>query len=160
MAKRIHRRSRHRDRHRSRAICAHWHVSGSVLDTETGTDHAQFVRIGTYQVRRRAALEEKGIFYEPGNVTADELKLLEAYAKDKGLTLRTREDFVREIIYRYGYKYGGLIVGFHLPFDLSRLAISIFTSHGHDMRGGFSLELLPEKWLPNILVKHLNSRAA
>ncbi len=131
-----------------------------VFDTETGTDHAQFLRIGTYQVRRRAALVEKGIFYEPGNVTFDDLKLLETYAKDKGLTLRTREDFVREVIYRYGYKYGGLIVGFNLPFDLSRLAISIFTSHGHDMRGGFSLELLPEKWLPNILVKHLNSRAA
>ena len=130
------------------------------FDTETGTDHAQHLRIGTYQVRKRTDLIEKGIFYEPDNVAAEELKLLTAYTKKKGLTLRTREDFVREIIYRYGYKYGGLILGFNLPFDLSRLAISGFTSHGWDMRGGFSLELLPEKWMPNILVKHLNSRAA
>ena len=130
------------------------------VDTETGTDHAQHLRIGTYQVRKSTDLIEKGIFYEPDNVTSDELTLLTAYASDKHLTLRTRENFVREVIYRYGYKYGGLILGFNLPFDLSRLAISAFTSHGKDMRGGFSLELLPEKWFPNILVKHLNSRAA
>jgi len=131
-----------------------------VLDTETGTDHAQHLRIVTHQVRKGIELIEKGISYEPGNVKPGELALLKSYCKQRSLILRTKEEFIRDVVYRYGYKYGGQIVGFNLPFDLSRLAISIFTSHGKDMRGGFSLELLPEKWLPNILIKHLNSRAA
>ena len=54
------------------------------FDTETGTDHAQHLRIGTYQVRKHTDLIEKGIFYEPDNVTSDELKLLTAYTKKKG----------------------------------------------------------------------------
>ena len=131
-----------------------------VFDTETSTDHAQNLRIGTYQVRKGLGLHEKGILYEPDNVTSDELTLLKSYTKAHGLVLRTREEFVREVLYLYGYDHGGLILGFNLPFDLSRLAIKISTSHGKDMRGGFSLELLPEKWRPNILVKHLNSRSA
>lgn len=131
-----------------------------VFDTETTTDHAQNLRFGTYQVRKGAKRHEHGIFYEPGNVTADELALLQSYATGRQMMLQTREEFVREVLYVYGYDHGGLILGFNLPFDLSRLATRILTSHGKDMRGGFSLELLPEKWRPNILVKHLNSRAA
>ncbi len=131
-----------------------------IFDTETTTDQAQNLRFGTYQVRKGTKRQEHGIFYEPGNVTADELALLRSYTAERRLSLRTREDFVREVLYVYGYDHGGLILGFNLPFDLSRLATRISTSHGKDMRGGFSLELLSEKWRPNILVKHLNSRAA
>jgi hypothetical protein len=131
-----------------------------VFDTETGTDHAQHLRIGTYMVHKKATLIETGIFYGPENISADELSLLQAYVLEKGLTLRTREEFVRDVFYRYGYHYGGLILGFNLPFDLSRIAVSTSTSKGWDMRGGFSLELLPEKQHPNVLVKHLNSKTA
>ena len=131
-----------------------------VFDTETKIDHSQHLRIGTYQVRKGMTLHEKGIFYEPNSVTPDELILLNSYAKAHGLVLRTREEFVRDVLYLYGYDHGGLILGFNLPFDLSRLATAISTSHGKDMRGGFSLELLDVKWRCNPLVKHLNSRAA
>lgn len=131
-----------------------------IFDTETTTDHRQNARIGTYQVRKKDQLTEKGIFYEPDGITSDEMDLLTSYAKTNGLTVRTREDFVRNVLYVIGYDHGGQIIGFNLPFDLSRLALKISTSHGKDMRGGFSLELLPEKWQPNILIKHLNSRSA
>ena len=48
--------------------------------------------------------------------------------KDRTLTasaicLRTRAEFVDEIFYRSAYAVGAQIVGFNLPFDLSRLAI-------------------------------------
>lgn len=131
-----------------------------IFDTETTTDHRQNVRIGTYQIRKRYHLTEKGIFYEPGRLAPDEMALLTSYAKVNGLALRTCEDFVRNVLYAVGYDHGGQIIGFNLPFDLSRLALRVSTSHGKDMRGGFTLELLPEKWRPNILIKHLNSRSA
>jgi hypothetical protein len=131
-----------------------------VFDTETSTDHAQHLRIGTYMVHKKEVLIESGIFYEPENVATDERALLQAYAQENGFMLRTREEFVRGVFYRYGYRYGGLVLGFNLPFDLSRIAISTSTSKGRDMRGGFSLELMPEKWLPNVLVKHLNGKTA
>ncbi len=131
-----------------------------IFDTETTTDHRQNVRVGTYQVRKKDHLAEKGLFYEPDNLAPDEMALLSSYAKSNGLTLRTREDFVRNVLYVVGYDHGGQIIGFNLPFDLSRLALRTSTSHGKDMRGGFSLELLPEKWQPNVLIKHLNSRSA
>ena len=131
-----------------------------IFDTETTIDHVQNLRFGTYQIRKAFELREKGIFYEPANLTSAELDLLRSYASEHGLTLRTREEFVRQVFYPVAYKHGGLVIGFNLPFDLSRLATSITTSHGKDMRGGFSLTLLPEKWHPNVLVRRLNSRSA
>jgi hypothetical protein len=131
-----------------------------VFDTETTTDHTQRLRFGTYRVYKKTKFMENGIFYEPENVTPDELQLLRTYTEKNDLVLRTREEFVRKIFYIYGYHHDGLILGFNLPFDLSRLATKASTSCASDMRGGFSLQLLPEKWLPNLLVKHLNSRSA
>lgn len=131
-----------------------------IFDTETDTGYAQHLRFGTFQVRIGELLEQKGIFYEPDNLKLTELRLLQRYASERSIALMTREEFVRDVFYYYGYDRGGLILGFNLPFDLSRLAVRIGTSKGRDMRNGFSLELLPEKWRPNVLVKHLNSRTA
>jgi hypothetical protein len=136
--------------------------SGYVLifDTETTTNHAQNLRIGSYQVRNNGVLVESGMFYEPDLLDAHDIAVVQSYAKEHDLILRDRVSFLQDVFYRYGYFRGAVIVGFNLPFDLSRLALSIETSHGWDMRGGFTLELSPEKWIPNVLVKHLNSRAA
>ena len=131
-----------------------------IFDTETTTNHAQNLRIGSYQVRNNGELVESGMFYEPKLLDAHDQTVVQSYAKEHGLVLRTKVSFLQDIFYRYGYFRGGVILGFNLPFDLSRLALSVDTSHGWDMRGGFTLELLPEKWMPNVLVKHLNSRAA
>ena len=66
----------------------------------------------------------------------------------------------RQVLYRYGYHYGGSIVGFNLPFDLSRLAIKPGSARGDTMRGGFTLKLHPIKRNPNIRIKHLSARAS
>lgn len=130
------------------------------FDTETSNDHAQYVRIGSYQVRKGMALDRRGVFYDAANLKPDDLSLLQAHVTARGLELITKEDFERYVLYRYGYERGGLILGFNLPFDLSRLATATPTSKSKEMRGGFSLDLVPEKWRPNILVRNLNSRAA
>lgn len=133
-----------------------------IFDCETTSDHAQSLRFGTYQCRKAGKLVEEGMFYEPAPaaLSQSDIAAIKDYAAAHGLALRTRDGFVRDIFYRYALQYGGLVIGFNLPFDLSRLAMEISTSHAHDMRGGFSFKLAKEKYFPPVLVRHLDSRAA
>lgn len=137
-----------------------------VFDTETTTCPAQALRFGTYQLRNAGKLVEAGIFYDPEGVTADELELLQDHADLQGLTICSRESFVDELFYGVAYKFRATIVGFNLPFDISRLAISHGTARtpiGDDtsaMRGGFTFKLSVHKIFPNIRVKHLSRQAA
>lgn len=52
---------------------------------------------------------------------------------------------------------GAQIVGFNLPFDLSRLAIR-HSSARRTMKGGFSLTLAEDR--PHVVVKHLSQQSA
>ncbi|HEY1708266.1 MAG TPA: hypothetical protein VGG10_08360 [Rhizomicrobium sp.] len=134
-----------------------------IFDCETTGDHAQSLRFGTYQCRKRGELVEHGLFYETENLAAlskRDLFVLRSYAQKHGVLLRTREDFVDKVFYKYALGYGATVVGFNLPFDLSRLATAIATSHARDMRNAFSLTLLKSKTVPNVLVRHLNARAS
>src|ERR1700679_386419 len=115
-----------------------------IFDCERTSDHAQSLRFGTYQCRKSGELVESGIVYETNNPKAlspKDLAVLKRFAAKHRLTLRTRENFVQEVFYKYAYAYGALVVGFNLPFDISRLAISIGTAHARDMRGGFTSKL-------------------
>lgn len=143
-------------------------ASGWVLifDTETTADAAQALRFGTYQFRNGDMLDEEGIFYNPDGVTSAELECLTAYADARGLHLRTRESFVDEVFFARAYQLRATIVGFNLPFDISRLAISHNTARtpiadeSGTMRGAFTFKLSSQKIYPNIRVKHMSRRAA
>ena len=135
-----------------------------VFDTETTVDEAQTLRIGVYHVYDGHTLHEKGVLFEPKPesskiLTAAEIILIEAYAREKKLTIRTTAEFIDQVFYRYSYHYGGSVVGFNLPFDLGRLAAHCASARGK-MRGGFSLKLHPDKRNPPVRIKHLSSRAA
>jgi len=134
-----------------------------IFDCETTSDHTQSLRFGTYQCRKSGAFVESGIFYETDNPKAlsrKDLVVLRRYAAKHGLVLRTRQSFVEEIFYKYAYAYGALVVGFNLPFDISRLAISIGTAHARDMRGGFTFKLSNVSYHPNVVIKHLNAKTS
>jgi hypothetical protein len=63
------------------------------------------------------------------------------------------------VFLKYGYVRQATIVGFNLPFDLSRLAVG----HGaarREMRGGFTFDLTGRSDDPRVRVKHLSARAA
>src|SRR5271166_2628341 len=81
----------------------------------------------------------------------------EASSDGVRIRLLTRTEFVNDVFYGSGYAVGAQIVGFNLPYDLSRLAIR-HASARRSMRGGFSLTL-SEDW-PPVAVKHLSQRAA
>ncbi len=139
-----------------------------VFDTETTAAAAQSLRFGTYQVRENGELYESGIFYDPEGVTDEELEVLEVlhvHADMHGLRLITHAAFVEEVFYSIGYDRHAAIVGFNLPFDISRIAIQHASARGK-MRGGFTFNLSPIAWVPpnrarpNVQVKHISRRSA
>lgn len=143
-------------RRASRAGASNWQV---VFDTETTTDAGQALRFGTYQVRHAGALKVAGIFYASDGVTSAELDTLRRYAKSKGLPLLTRDEFADQIFFAIGWQLRATIIGFNLPFDISRIAIRHSPART-GMRGGFSFKLSNQKIYPHIQVKHLSQRMA
>ena len=130
------------------------------FDTETSVDAAQRLRVGAYQFRRYDQLDEAGLFYDPAVISDEELNLLRRVAAERGHKLRTAPEFVDEVMFARAYDLRASIVGFNLPFDISRLAIKHGSARGKAMRGGFTFKLSPLRWRPAIQVRHLNGRAS
>jgi len=158
-----------------------------VFDCETRTTPDQRLRFGAYQLRYKGQVWESGAFFEPEPqvLPPNELAILrqvmadeEAKSDGERVRLLTRTEFIDEVFYGSGYAVGAQIVGFNLPFDLSRLAIRHASARAvtpprtekemkagapkkdanHSMAGGFSLTL-SENW-PPVVVKHLSQRSA
>lgn len=137
---------------------------GLVFDTETTTDAAQALRFGTYQVYKGEKLHESGLFYAPETLLDEEQATLRAYAGQNGLVVKTRAEFVEEVFYKIGYHYRATIVGFNLPFDISRLAIRHGTArpspHNKIMQGGFTFQLSEDPYRPRVQIKNRSARDA
>src|SRR3954454_16455802 len=71
-----------------------WSLS---FDTETLTTLGLGLRLGAYQVRKGAELIEQGFFYEPGALSATEHELVCQYSLERGLSVRTRKEFVDRV---------------------------------------------------------------
>ena len=135
-----------------------------IFDTETTIDPSQRLRFGTFQLRARGHLVERGVFYNedvsifPASDREILTKVLEEEPSDAGekLLLFTRTEFV-EYFFKWA-KTDATIIGFNLPFDLSRLAVS-YTSAMYSMSGGFSFILDAAEVAPNVRVKHLSQRS-
>lgn len=131
-----------------------------VIDTETTVDISQALNFGSY---RFIALDdgenppgsclEEGIFYadELPERYPEGLAVLEGYASEheadldvpryrKPLHLFSRREFVRQVFLRAAYRARALVVGFNLPFDLSRIAIDVKDAR-RSYGGGFSFAL-------------------
>jgi len=165
---------------RKRKGLAHWRRPNTMLvfDTETRTDEAQALTFGSYRFIERGHCLEEGLFY------ADDLPLsdravLEAYVKSHAagtdlrngnpkLLLLSRREFLNRP-YLAAYKARSLVIGFNLPFDLSRLACRVGKARGR-YAGGFSLALWDYRdkdgnWhistrRPRITIKHIDSKRA
>jgi hypothetical protein len=131
-----------------------------LLDTETTVDASQRLRVGAYQFRKGDELDECGLFYDPAVTSGDDLALLQRFCRERGHVLRTTADFIDEVLFARAYDLRASIVGFNLPFDISRLAIRHGSARGKGMRGGFTFKLSQLWWRPAIQVRHLSARAA
>lgn len=130
-----------------------------VFDCETTIDAVQKLRFGFFQVRRGDVLDREGVFYDAAALSAAEIRLLRAYTNFQVLELLTIAEFRTGVFLKYGYVRQGTVVGFNLPFDISRIAVA----HGsarREMRGGFSFDLTGKPDDPRVRVKHLSARAA
>jgi hypothetical protein len=129
-----------------------------VFDCETTTDTRQALLYGFYEVhgmrqdartrRARAGtltredmdqLRQAGVFYNPDELTPDEIETVRAYVAAHGLRCSTRAQFV-DLLYRWSRRYGALLIAHNAPFDLSRLAVR-WSRGGRGYRNGFALQL-------------------
>jgi DNA polymerase type B, organellar and viral len=149
-----------------------------IFDTETTADETQQLRFGTYQLLENGKLESKGIFYDA--VQPNELAALQAEAKKHGCKLLSRSEFVHRVFLKAAFGAGALVVGFNLPFDISRLAIGHSAARAvrkgrsrqeidegaplnkadRFMVGGFSFKLSPYPDQPHLRIKQRNSRSS
>ena len=88
--------------------------------------------------------DETGLFFDPDVLSEDECRTLEAFAAVHSLKCMTHAEFVEDIFFKRGYELRATIVGFNLPFDISRLALGWVPARGK-MRGGFSFKM-SDKW--------------
>ncbi len=166
---------------RKRQKLCHWRRPYQMLvfDTETRVDTAQALTFGSYRYYEHGKCLEEGLFYGDDLPRADRTKL-ETYVQrhaagtDRRLGVRelrllSRREFL-EKLYGVGYDGRGLIVGFNLPFDLSRLAVDFGDAKDKRFAGGFSLVLWDwedgigtrriNKFRPRIAIKHIDSKRA
>jgi DNA polymerase family B len=114
-----------------------------VFDTETRIDASQRLMFGSYRFIETGVCLEEGLFYADDLPSKDQ-KILERFvanhkaeATNDKLQLLARKQFLNRF-YTAAYKARCLVVGFNLPFDLSRIAYD-FTSARGRFAGGFSL---------------------
>lgn len=153
-----------------------------VFDTETTTDTTQRLTFGCFRIYEVGESGSILGLIEEGLIYADDLpekdpaghRLLRTYAEThqapvnhsvrtlavalRRLQLLSRTEFVEKVLWRRAYRYRMGIVGFNLPFDLSRIAVGATAARGF-YDGGFSLKLWENNdYRPRLLVKHLDSK--
>ena len=123
---------------REDAVVLKWPSGVLIFDTETTIDTCQRLTFGVYRVCRlvdgRYLTSDEGIFFADDASTAQREILAEyienttpaieqkTFPPKLDLKLHTRSDFVEKVLWK-GIKAGLMVVGFNLPFDLSRLAV-------------------------------------
>jgi len=154
----------------------HWKMPATVLvfDTETTTDATQHLLFGVWQVYHEETLIDEGLFHGDDLRIEDRAKL-RAYqrthdadtSRREPLRLISRREFLTDVFWPVAYKQRGLVVGFNLPFDLSRIAIGSGTARGAFFGGGFSLVLWDymkdgrwqeNRYRPRLTVKSIDSK--
>lgn len=149
-----------------------------VFDTETRIDAAQRLTFGSYRYYEFNNCIEEGLFYGDDLPNADRT-ILEDYVRshaadvspdcEKRLRFLTRNQFANKI-FHYGCRYHAWIIGFNLPFDLSRIAAG-FANARLKYAGGFSLILntrrhpdtgteIPNDYRPRVVIKQIDNKRA
>ncbi len=140
-----------------------------VFDTETTTDIFQNLLIGqaviyeshgqNNQVYLGYGLKGKYLFYGE-NLTEEDMNVLIQYAKEQNAELLSRHEFVLKVFWPEVWELGTICVGFNLPFDLSRLAISAKTSKKGKHKDDFEFKLCDSFFYPTVLITPIDSKKA
>ena len=104
-----------------------------VFDTETTTDAAQRLLFGFFRLYDRDRLIEEGLIVTD-LLDYEQMTTLTEYAAKCHLPIYSRVRFVEERFYPEVYAEGTVCVGYHLPFDLTRIAVHAGTGRGENRR--------------------------
>jgi len=156
----------------------HWKLPEAMLvfDTETRVDATQRLIFGSYRFIVNGECLDENLFCAD-DLPREDRRLLEQYAATHAQTVGesrrklrclSRQEFA-ERLFLYAYRARALLVGFNLPFDLSRIAYD-FTSARGRFKGGFSLGLWlyrdktgfqrANQFRPRVCIKHIDSKRA
>jgi hypothetical protein len=152
-----------------------------IFDTETTVDRSQRLLFGSYRLVDLQTGEqfEEGFFHEDRLQETDPSgsERLQRYVAthepqtvrwhSRWIRLMSAREFLDKVLWTVA-ELDGLIVGFNLPFDLSRLALGWSDARRH-YRGGFSFHFWkfkdrktgkhrPSWYRPLIRIKHLDSK--
>lgn len=156
---------------------ARWPLSVLIIDTETTTDATQRLTFGCYRYCRwtrdgRLDCVAEGLSHADDLPERDPqgFAVLVEHARARGLPCYSRHDFIAKVFYKAAYQARALVVGFNLPFDLSRIAVAWGEARGR-FNGGFSFPLVEyrdkttgvyreNRYRPRVVVKHMDSKRA
>ena len=150
-----------------------WPLAALFFDCETRTDEKQSLIFGFYRIcwnevgGNYTKVGEEGLFYDPSEIKIRELSTLKKFAKQNRaetvqgacakIVVRTREDFLREVFLPMGLN-GAMIVGFNLPFDISRIAAD--ARKARRLNDDWSFVLLDRPFCPRIVVTRKDGKMA
>ncbi len=127
-----------------------WPEYTLIFDTETTMDTSQSLTFGAYRFCRETpngayVCLEEGLFHAD-DLHSRSLKIMQEYVGDNvpatpkdgpdKLSLYSRSEFVEKVLWE-AIQAEAMVVGFNLPFDLSRIAVEWSKAHN----GGWSLVL-------------------
>src|SRR5438094_4648854 len=151
-----------------------WPEYALVFDTETRITADQSLTFGVYRLCKLVdgnyTLIEEGLFYAD-DLSAKERKVIEDYRRTAiadvksfppRFPLYSRSEFMKKVFWPAIKKRGALVIGFNLPFDLSRLSLD--WSQGEQNEWSLTMSQYPDgtenKNYPRILIQPIDSKKA
>lgn len=140
-----------------------------VLDTETSTDIFQNLLFGSARIYESYfkknqvyidGVEKESYLFYGENITDEYLEIMKEFAIKQGAVLMSRDEFIYKVFWPEVWEYGTLCIGFNLPFDFSRIAISVKTFKKGKFKDHFEFKLCESSYFPTILIKPIDSKKA
>ena len=128
-----------------------------IFDTETTTDQYQNLLFGSCLIQTKLSTgikDEWYLFY--GDIPDNDRKIIEVYGSKTNIQVISIWDFVDKVFYPYAYKMRCEVIGFNLPFDLSRLAIGYGIARNSE--DAFSFLLSNDKRKPRIRIESIDQK--
>ena len=127
------------------------------IDTETTVDRYQNLTFGSCLIQTKISTgfkEDRYLFY--GDILEDKINLIKQCGKDHNITVMPVREFVDNVFYPYAFRMRCEVIGFNLPFDLSRLAIDYGIAR--NTKDAFSLKLSEDKRNPRIRIQSIDQK--
>ena len=135
----------------------HNHNIRMTIDTETTIDQYQNLTFGSCLIQTKISTgfkDEWYLFY--GNIPKDKINQIEEYGKEYNIAVMPVRDFVNNVFYPYAYKIRCEVIGFNLPFDLSRLAMDYGIAR--KSKDAFSFKLSEDARNPRIRIQSIDQK--